>query len=85
MLVNTEQIVSQDKDNNQTFIRIQKFGPKFENCRGQGFCFRRFTIYGHDNSKTSFAVQLPSGKHCRREERIAQLFRTFNGYEPLSD
>ena len=25
-------------------------------------------------------MQLPSGKHCRREERIAQLFRTFNGY-----
>ncbi|KAF7789373.1 hypothetical protein EIP86_000317 [Pleurotus ostreatoroseus] len=70
---------TEDKDSNQAFIRIQKFGPKFENCRGQGFCFRRFSVYGHDNSKTSFAVQLPSGKHCRREERVAQLFRTFNG------
>jgi len=24
-------------------------------------------------------VQLPSGRHCRREERVMQLFRTFNG------
>ena len=35
---------------------------------------------GHDGSTTSFAVQLPSGRHCRREDRTAQIFRTLNGY-----
>ncbi|EPQ59490.1 hypothetical protein GLOTRDRAFT_136350 [Gloeophyllum trabeum ATCC 11539] len=70
---------TEDKDSNQNFIRIQKFGPKFENCRSHGYCFRRLTIHGSDSSKTSFAVQLPSGRHCRREERVMQLFRTFNG------
>lgn len=73
-------IEQQDKDSNQNFVRIEKFGPQFQNCRGQGFCFRRFIIYGHDHAQFSFAVQLPAGKHCRREERISQLFRTFNGY-----
>ncbi|KDQ64542.1 hypothetical protein JAAARDRAFT_28186 [Jaapia argillacea MUCL 33604] len=70
---------TEDKDSNQNFIRIQKFHPKFENCRTHGYCWRRFTIHGNDGSKTTFAVQHPSGRHCRREERVMQLFRTFNG------
>ena len=70
----------QDKDSNQNFIKIAKFDSKFENCKTQGYCFRRLTVHGHDNSRTSFAVQLPSGRHCRREERVMQMFRTFNGY-----
>ncbi|CCM01587.1 uncharacterized protein FIBRA_03647 [Fibroporia radiculosa] len=69
---------TEDKDSNQNFARISKFGSKLENCRSHGYCWRRFTIHGHDHSKTSFAVQLPSGRHCRREERVMQLFRTFN-------
>ncbi|KZT26868.1 FAT-domain-containing protein [Neolentinus lepideus HHB14362 ss-1] len=70
---------TEDKDNNQNFARVQKFGPKFENCRSHGYCWKRLTIHGTDNSKTTFAVQLPSGRHCRREERVMQLLRTFNG------
>ncbi|CAL1700686.1 unnamed protein product [Somion occarium] len=70
---------TEDKNTNQNFVRIQKFDPKFENCRSHGYCWRRITIHGNDNSKTSFAVQLPSGRHTRREERVMQLFRTFNG------
>ncbi|PCH41022.1 hypothetical protein WOLCODRAFT_151061 [Wolfiporia cocos MD-104 SS10] len=69
---------TEDKDSNTAFIKILKFGPKYENCRSHGYCWRRLIIYGHDNSKTSFAVQLPSGRHCRREERVMNLFRTFN-------
>ncbi|KAI0335467.1 atypical/PIKK/TRRAP protein kinase [Cubamyces sp. BRFM 1775] len=70
---------TEDKDNNQNFVRIRRFGPKYENCRSHGYCWRRLTIKGHDGSTTSFAVQLPSGRHCRREERAMQIFRTLNG------
>ncbi|KAI0921097.1 hypothetical protein AcW2_006184 [Taiwanofungus camphoratus] len=70
---------TEDKDSNQNFVRIQKFGSKFELCRSHGYCWRRFTVHGNDNSRTSFAVQLPSARHCRREERAMQIFRTFNG------
>ncbi|KZT05505.1 atypical/PIKK/TRRAP protein kinase [Laetiporus sulphureus 93-53] len=70
---------TEDKDSNQSFVRILKFGSKYENCRSHGYCWKRFAIHGHDHSQTSFAVQLPSGKHCRREERVMQLFRTLNG------
>lgn len=36
-------------------------------------------MYGHDNSRTSFTVQMPNGRHVRREERVFQLLRMFNG------
>ncbi|KAI0053544.1 FAT-domain-containing protein [Auriscalpium vulgare] len=70
---------TEEKDSNQNFAKIVKFGPKFENCRSHGYCWRRFTVHGSDNSRVSFAVQLPSGRHTRREERVMQVFRTFNG------
>ncbi|KAI0650812.1 atypical/PIKK/TRRAP protein kinase [Trametes meyenii] len=70
---------TEDKDSNQNFVRIRRFGPKYDNCRSHGYCWRRLTIKGHDGSTTSFAVQLPSGRHCRREERTMQIFRTLNG------
>lgn len=70
--------IVQDKDNNQNFIRIQKFGPKFEYCRTNGSCWKRFTLSGHDNSKTSFTVQLPCHRQYRREDRVMQILRTFN-------
>ncbi|KAI6151887.1 hypothetical protein BKA82DRAFT_2906299 [Pisolithus tinctorius] len=70
---------TEDKDSNQNFIHIQRFGPKFENCRSHGYCWKRFTVHGNDHSRTSFSVQLPSGRHCRREERVMQVFRMFNG------
>ncbi|KAI0832419.1 atypical/PIKK/TRRAP protein kinase [Trametes gibbosa] len=69
---------TEDKDTNQNFVRIRRFGPKYENCRSHGYCWRRLTIKGHDGSTTSFAVQLPSGRHCRREERTMQIFRVLN-------
>ncbi|KAF8195850.1 FAT domain-containing protein [Mycena galopus ATCC 62051] len=70
---------TEDKDSNQNFIRIQRFGPKFENCRTHGITWKRITIHGTDNSKTAFSIQLNSTRNSRREERVMQIFRTFNG------
>ncbi|KAJ7276442.1 hypothetical protein B0H12DRAFT_1227571 [Mycena haematopus] len=70
---------TEDKDSNQNFSRIQKFGPKFENCRTHGITWKRITIHGTDNTKTGFSIQLNSTRNSRREERVMQIFRTFNG------
>ena len=72
--------ILQDKDNNQNFIRLLKFGPTFENCRTSGQAWKRFAIYGHDYSKTSFAAQIPASKYARREERTMHFLRTLNLY-----
>ncbi|KAF8640045.1 hypothetical protein AX17_001287 [Amanita inopinata Kibby_2008] len=69
---------TEDKDSNQNFVRIQKFAPKFEFCRSNGSCWKRFTLHGHDNSRTSFTVQLPCHRQYRREDRVMQVLRTFN-------
>ncbi|KAF8339104.1 FAT-domain-containing protein [Cantharellus anzutake] len=66
------------KDSSSDFIKIARFSPTFELCRGNSFCFRRITFIGHDGSRHPFAVQLPSARVCRREERFMQLFRIFN-------
>lgn len=65
-------------DGPQQFSRIKQFGSKFEICRGQGFCYKRIVIVGHDGVRFTFAVQQPAARWCRREERVTQLFRTFN-------
>ncbi|KAJ3722891.1 FAT domain-containing protein [Lentinula raphanica] len=70
---------TEDKDNNQNFIKIQKLVPKFENTRSQGCCWKRITIHGSDNSHIPFIVQLPYHRTFRREERVSQVCRTFNG------
>ncbi|KAK1236603.1 transcription-associated protein 1 [Marasmius sp. AFHP31] len=70
---------TEDKDNNQNFVRIQRLDSKFEYTRAQGYCWRRITIIRSDNSKTSFTVQNPYHRTFRREERVAQVFRMFNG------
>ncbi|KIK68099.1 hypothetical protein GYMLUDRAFT_36928 [Collybiopsis luxurians FD-317 M1] len=70
---------TEDKDNNQNFVKIQKLVPKFENTRSQGCCWKRVTIHGSDNSKIPFIVQLPYHRTFRREERVSQVCRTFNG------
>ncbi|KAF5390637.1 hypothetical protein D9757_002758 [Collybiopsis confluens] len=70
---------TEDKDNNQNFVKIQKLVPKFENTRSQGCCWKRITIHGSDNSKIPFIVQLPYHRTFRREERVSQVCRTFNG------
>lgn len=46
--------------------------------RGTQVCHRRLKIRGHDGSIHPFQIQHPAGRHCRREERVAQLFRIFN-------
>lgn len=69
----------QHKDKNQDFIRIERFLPDVDLVRAIGVCHRRLKIRGHDGSVHPFAVQHPAARHCRREERILQLFRHFNG------
>ena len=68
----------QHKDKNSDFVRIERFMPTVELVRGNNICHRRLTIRGHDGSLHPFAVQHPTGGKVRREERIVQLFRTFN-------
>ncbi|KAL3426523.1 histone acetylase complex subunit (FAT domain-containing protein) [Phlyctema vagabunda] len=69
----------QHKDKNQDFIRIERFLPNVDLVRSIGVCHRRLTIRGHDGSLHPFAIQHPAARNCRREERILQLFRHFNG------
>ena len=69
----------QHRDKNTDFTRIERFMPTVDIVRGIGVCHRRLTIRGHDGSIHPFAVQHPAARHCRREERILQLFRLFNG------
>lgn len=67
------------KDKNQDFVRIDRFLQDIDLVRGIGVCHRRLKIRGHDGSIHPFAVQHPAARHCRREERILQLFRILNG------
>ena len=69
----------QHRDKNQDFIRIERFLPNVDLVRTVGFSHRRLKIRGHDGSVHPFAVQHPAARHSRREERILQLFRIFNG------
>jgi len=68
----------QHKDKNQDFIRIDRFLPNVGLVRAIGVSHRRLTIRGHDGSVHPFAIQHPAARHCRREERILQLFRHLN-------
>ncbi|KAK7060621.1 transcription-associated protein 1 [Paramarasmius palmivorus] len=70
---------TEDKDTNQNFVRIQRLASKFDIVRHSGFCWRRITIIGNDNSRISFTVQNPYHRSFRREDRVHQIFRTFNG------
>ncbi|KAL1304180.1 hypothetical protein AAFC00_000604 [Neodothiora populina] len=68
----------QHRDKNQDFVRIERFLPDVDLVRGVTSCHRRLNIRGHDGSLHPFAVQHPTARHSRREERILQLFRIFN-------
>ncbi|KAJ3577545.1 hypothetical protein NPX13_g3024 [Xylaria arbuscula] len=68
----------QHKDKNQDFIRIDRFLPNVDLVRVIGGSHRRLKIRGHDGSIHPFAIQHPAARHCRREERILQLFRHLN-------
>ncbi|KAG8921641.1 hypothetical protein FRC01_000141 [Tulasnella sp. 417] len=66
------------KDTNSHFVKIARFASQYELCLGMGFSYRRITILGHDGTKHSFIVQLPTSRTSRREEKLHQLFRIFN-------
>jgi transformation/transcription domain-associated protein len=68
----------QHVDHAQEFVKIARFAPRHEVARGHGHCYRRITMIGHDSSIHTFSVQLPAARHCRREERLTQLFRILN-------
>ncbi|WVR08546.1 hypothetical protein IAU60_005601 [Kwoniella sp. DSM 27419] len=65
-------------DQGEEFIKIARFAPKAELGRGHGHCFRRITMVGTNGSSYTFHVQMPAARHCRREERLTQLFRIMN-------
>ena len=67
------------RNKNTDFIRIERFLPNVDLVRTVGFSHRRLKIRGHDGSIHPFAIQHPAARHSRREERILQLFRIFNG------
>ncbi|KAI9712347.1 MAG: hypothetical protein M1820_001560 [Bogoriella megaspora] len=66
------------RDKNQDFVRIERLMPAVDQVRGVGVCHRRLKIRGHDGSVHPFAVQHPASRSSRREERMLQMFRTFN-------
>lgn len=68
----------QHKDKNQDFIRIERFLPNVDMVRSNSASYRRLKMRGHDGSVHAWAVQHPAARHCRREERILQLFRHLN-------
>ncbi|KFH46680.1 Transcription-associated protein-like protein [Hapsidospora chrysogenum ATCC 11550] len=68
----------QHKDKNQDFIRIERFLPNVDLVRTISASYRRLKMRGHDGSVHPWAVQHPAARHCRREERILQLFRQLN-------
>lgn len=76
-------LTPQHKDNNSDFIKIERIMPVIDNVRGHGISYKRLTFRGHDGSLHPFAVQYPAARHCRRDERIAQLLRMFNEYAQL--
>lgn len=65
-------------DQADELVRIARFHPRAELCRGFGFCYRRITMIGHNGTAYTFNVQMPAARHCRREERLVQLFRIMN-------
>lgn len=67
-----------NKDNNLHFIKIARFLPQVDFVRGTHSSYRRLIIRGNDGSIHYYAVQYPSVRHSRREERMSQLFRLFN-------
>ncbi|KZZ98418.1 histone acetylase complex subunit [Moelleriella libera RCEF 2490] len=68
----------QHKDKNQDFIRIERFLPNVDLVRSYSASYRRLKMRGHDGSVHSWAIQHPAARHCRREERVLQLFRQLN-------
>eukprot|EP00842_Homolaphlyctis_polyrhiza_P006140 jgi/Hompol1/6527/HPOL_002281-RA len=66
------------RPNNKDFVRIDRFDPVIDAVRGHIHCCKRITMRGHDGSVHKFLIQHPAARHCRRDERILQLFRILN-------
>jgi transformation/transcription domain-associated protein len=66
------------KDSNDDFARIERFDPSVITSLHQSSYIRHITMHGHNGSLHTFAVQHPSPRSCRREERLVQLFRMMN-------
>jgi transformation/transcription domain-associated protein len=66
-------------DNNRSFVKISYFANKLEAGRSAGVYSRRITMIGYDGSSHCFAVQSPTSRAPRREEKIIQFFRMLNG------
>lgn len=66
------------KDSNAHFVKIDRFLPHVDLVRSFGICYRRITIQGQDGNLYPFAVQYPAARHCRREERMTQVFKFLN-------
>lgn len=73
-----ERLTCQHTEHNEELVRIARFAPRHELARGHGHCYRRITMIGSDSSTHSFSVQMPAARHCRREERLVQMFRILN-------
>lgn len=67
------------EDNNSDFTKISRFSNTFEVTRSSGSCTRRLSMLSNKGITHSFAVQLNTPRHCRREERTMQLLRCLNG------
>ena len=63
------------RDNNQDFVRIERFNCWVEVERRHCSSLRRIRIQGTDGKRYPFSVQNPSGRQSRREERLLQLIR----------
>jgi transformation/transcription domain-associated protein len=66
------------KEKHQDFVQIERFMPDVDLVRTVSASYRRLKMRGKDGSIHSWAVQHPAARHCRREERILQLFRQLN-------
>lgn len=64
---------------NATFVKLERMLSTVDLIRGFCQSYKRIKILGHNGSVHKFAVQYPSGRQCRREERITQLFKILNG------
>ncbi|EPX72752.1 transcription-associated protein [Schizosaccharomyces octosporus yFS286] len=67
-----------DRDNNNDFVRLERFVPNVDLIRGHNICYKRLTMRGYDGILYPFALQYPATRHSRREERMHQLLRSIN-------
>ncbi|VDC00099.1 unnamed protein product [Peniophora sp. CBMAI 1063] len=65
---------TEDKDGNQNFLRIARFGHQFENYRVQGQSWKRFATIGQDNSvKTILKEFTEEHKHTPDKAEYSNL------------